>query len=124
MGWNVSVYRQSADRSVPARADAEVATRIAVWQTGLVGLEWIVELVRAGRAHPLGGDGYPCRYTALATDLIPMIISGPPEARDPWVYDPGDVLSLQWVGHTLVDRKAAECCLPDEWLVIETWDES
>ena len=124
LGWHISVYRQSADRSLPAAANAQVETRIAVWQTGLWGLRWIDDLVQSGRAHSLGGNGYPCRYTALARDLLPSITSGPPEARDPWVFDPGDILLPHWVGRTLIDKEAVENCSPDEWLLVEAWDES
>src|SRR5262245_25404008 len=51
LGWHVSVYRQTANRSVPATADAKAGLRIAVWQTGLWGLQWIEDLVQSGRGH-------------------------------------------------------------------------
>jgi hypothetical protein len=30
----------------------------------------------------------------------------------------------KWEGKTMVDRPAAAACRPDEWLVVEAWDES
>ena len=124
LGWHISVYRQARDRSAPATANAEAGARIAVWQTRLWGLQWIEDLVESGCGHSLGGNGYPCRYTALARDLLPTIMVGPPEARDPWVHDPGDILLANWVGRTLIDKEAAENCSSEEWLLVEAWDES
>jgi hypothetical protein len=124
LGWHISVFRQIGDRTAPPTAIVEAGTRIAVWQTGLGGLRWIDELAEAGRGHFLGGNGYPCRYTALARDLLPTIIAGPPGAQNPWVHDPGDILGPQWVGRTVIDKQMAENCAPEEWLLVEAWDES
>jgi hypothetical protein len=76
LGWHISVYRQTGDRSAPATANAERGARIAVWQTRLWGLQWIDDLVKSGRGHSLGGNGYPSRYTALTRDLLPTIMAG------------------------------------------------
>ncbi|WP_217922145.1 hypothetical protein [Miltoncostaea oceani] len=124
IGWHVSVSRQAADRRAPATGDTERGARIAVWQTGSGGLGWIDALVREGRALNLGGNGYPYRYTAPARHLLPAIEDGPPEARDPWVHGSGDMLGEDWSGRTVIDRPAARDCPPDEWLVVEAWDES
>jgi hypothetical protein len=58
-----------------------IGTRLAVWQTGLGRLDWVYELVKAGKAINLGGNGYPCRYTATAEYLTPRIIDEPPGAK-------------------------------------------
>jgi hypothetical protein len=123
LGWHISVYRQLDDRSRPAKFSGARATRLAVWQTGLDGLDWIEEVARS-RGYSLGGNGYPCRYTAQARDVLPAILAGPPSARNPWRSDPGDSLGPNWVGHTLIDHALAKACDPEEWLLIEAWDES
>jgi hypothetical protein len=97
---------------------------LAVWQTGLGGLAWFSELVQQGKAIDLGGNGYPCRYTATAEHLIPRILEQPPGARDTWVYEAGDILTEKWEGRTVIDRAHAESCSPGEWLLVEAWDES
>ena len=71
LGWDVSVYRQTDGGTSPAIAESPEDTRLAVWQTGLGGLDWFDELVKAGKAIDVGGDGYPCRYTAMAANLGP-----------------------------------------------------
>jgi hypothetical protein len=76
----------------PATYESAKGARLAVWQTGLEGLDWLQTLVKQGYAIDLGGDGYPWRFTATAEQLVPHIITGPPEARATWQYGPRDIL--------------------------------
>jgi hypothetical protein len=124
LGWHISVFKQRNDGASPATAESEHGTRLAVWQTGLGGLDWLEELLKAGKAISLGGTGYPCRYTATAEYLLPRIIETPPGARTVWVCQAGDIIADKWEGRTVVDREAATHCRPNEWLLVEAWDES
>lgn len=123
-GWHISVYRLPDDAPTPPGLDALVADRIAVWQAGVKGLDWLDDLVRRNRALLLGGNGYPSKYAAQAKYLLGQITAGPPSANPRWHVDPGDILTSEWVGRTLVDKQLVEQCHPDEWLVVEVWDES
>jgi hypothetical protein len=124
LGWHISIYRQTDGGASPATNESPKGTRLAVWQTGLGGLDWIDELVKAGRAVYLGGNGYPLRYTAIAEHLIPRVVDEPPGAHRVWLHDPDDILTEKWEGKTVIDHAAASACRPDEWLLIEAWDES
>jgi hypothetical protein len=124
LGWHITVYRQTHGGASPATAESPPGKRLAVWQTGLGGLDWINELVKNGEAINLGGNGYPCRFTATAKHLIPAVINKPPGARDAWTCGESDVLTEEWEGKTVIDRCAAAGCSPDEWLLVEAWDES
>ena len=124
LGWNVSVFRQADGGSSPASAESPKGARLAVWQTGVFGLRWVTELVAAGHAVDLGGNGYPNRYTARGRYLIPLIVSGPPDANAAWIHDPEDIISPAWAGKTVIDEEAINACRPDEWLLIVAWDES
>jgi hypothetical protein len=124
LGWHISVYRQPDGGSTPAATQSPKGTRLAVWQTGLGGLDWLDALVKSGQAVDLGGSGYPCRYTAPAENLIPHIIETPPGARAVWITGAGDTVTDKWDGQTVIDRAAADACRPDEWLLVEAWDES
>ena len=124
LGWHISVFRQTNGGASPAIAESQHGARLAVWQTGLGGLDWLEELVQAGKAISLGGSGYPCRYTATAEHLIPRIIETPPGARTVWVCGAGDIITDKWEGKTVIDREAAAQCHPSEWLLVEAWDES
>jgi hypothetical protein len=125
LGWHVSVYRQKDGGLSPAMAQTPQGSRLAVWQTGLGGLDWLDELVKAGKAINLGENcGYPCRYTAPAECLIPHIIGTPPGARARWALGSGDIVNEKWEGETVVDRNGLAACPPKEWLLVEAWDES
>ena len=108
----------------PGKSDPPEGARLAVWQTGLGGLDWLNELVKASKAINLGGNGYPNRYTATAACLLPQIMEHPPLARSVWLIDPGDVVTDQWAGKTTIDPGVASLCRTDEWLLVEAWDES
>lgn len=123
LGWNINVYRQEGDRSAPATASSQSELRIAVWQTGIEGIDWLDALVAEGKADLVLGGGFPTRYTAKARHVVPFI-SNPPGARDIWLHGPHDILSEKWVGRTKVDAQEVAALLPDEWLTIDAWDES
>jgi hypothetical protein len=124
LGWHITVYRQAEGGASPATSRSMTGARLAVWQTGVGGVRWLDELVKAGKAIDLGGDGYPSQYTAPARELLPRISVNPPLAREPWLSDPGDTLSEKWEGKTVIDADEIAACLPDEWLTVEAWDES
>jgi hypothetical protein len=91
LGWHISVYRQKNGGLSPATAETTHGSRLAAGQTGVGGLDWLDELVKAGKAINLGENGgYPCRYTAIAECLIPRIIGTPPGARARWALASGD----------------------------------
>ena len=89
-GWHISVFRKIAGRSSPVKTPSREIfpsvtdriaieeTRLAVWQAGWGGLQWLDELVVAGHAIDFPGDGYPNYYTAKAESLLPVIADGPP----------------------------------------------
>jgi len=124
LGWNIGVYKLKDGGESPATAESHEGARLAIWQTGLGGLDWLDELVKAGKAINLGGNGYPYRYTVTAENIIPRIIETPPGARTLWQCEASDVLTDKWEGKTVVDRAVAEHCRLDEWLLVEAWDES
>ena len=124
LGWHISVYRQQNDGTAPAAFGAPHGARLAVWQTGPGGLRWLDELVKQQKAIGLGGNGYPMEYTAQASHIIPQLRGEPPEAKAVWSLDAGDTILPGWHGKTTKDGQSMEACQPDEWLLIQAWDES
>lgn len=125
IGWNISVYRLAQGGAAPAAWDTEQGDRVAVWQTGLHGLDWLDALVTSGDATNLGGDGYPYRYTVRLSSLMGSIQQGPPHARDTWIFEAGDIIDWsKWPGKTTVYEDVLAKCEPDEWLMVVAWDES
>ena len=124
LGWHISVYRQADGGKSPAKNESTQGARIAVWQTGLEGLSWLDDLVKMNQAVDLGGNGYPNHYTAQSKHLIRQIVDGPHRANKTWVCGPQDTTTSKWAGKTVIDSTVAEDCRPDEWLLVEAWDES
>ncbi len=124
LGWHTSVYRQKDGGASPATFESAKGIRLAVWQTGIGGLDWIDDLVKAGHANNLGGNGYPVRFTATAEYILPVILGMKTETEITWVLGAGDTVTDQWEGRTVIDRTMAEQCAPAEWLIVEAWDES
>jgi hypothetical protein len=143
LGWHVSVYAVVAGRTSDAPAPPDQPStrglslaqmdslrdgfargdRIAVWQADVGGLRWIDELVDSGAAIAARENGYPSVFYAKAVDVVSRL-DAPPGARPVWVAGPDDVLTEKWAGRTVVDHSAAAACAPEEWLLIEAWDES
>jgi hypothetical protein len=124
LGWHISVFRQANGGSTPATTSSEEGPRLAVWQTGWEGLQWLDELAAAGNAVDLGGNGYPNYYTAQAKHIISRVVAGPPLAKRVWGVDAHDIIMPEWAGKTVIDRAVADDCRPDEWLIVIAWDES
>ena len=132
LGWFITVHRKAFRRRRPASSASSVGLRIAAWQGGLDAVDWFEALVPEGSVIDLGGDGYPRRFTARAGAILPTVLGGPPGANARWVAaahdrfidEPRDALGTGWLGHTTVDRDETARCRPDEWLVIQVWDES
>ena len=124
LGWHISVYRQTDGADSPAAVRSHLGARLAVWQADWDGLDWLNELVKQGNAMSLGGSGYPFRYTAPAQHLIPLIGEAPPGARTTWLREDGDTITDKWEGKTVIDHATASLCTPNEWLIVEAWDES
>jgi hypothetical protein len=124
LGWHIGVFRQQNDGSSPASFGAAHGARLAVWQTGLDGLRWLDDLVKEQKAIDLGGNGCPTEYTAMASHIIPRLRDDPPEAKAVWTFDAGDIITAEWLGKTIKDPEAMDACRPDEWLIVQAWDES
>lgn len=125
LGWHITVSRRKSEGLSPAGFGEEHGSKLAVWQTGLGGLDWLDKLVDDGRAIYLGSNGgYPTEYSARAGDVIPQIQEGPPFARKVWARDEGDFVTSGWLGKTTLFPEIIENCRPEEWLIIRAWDES
>jgi hypothetical protein len=141
LGWLISVYRVADEEAVRRILGAEpgakvvlgddvLGGRLAVWQAGPYGLNWIAEAAaREGGVIRKFECGYPHRYLARAVDVLPTIrdrvpYKAPMYEHPSWVVPEGSALLPGYVGKTTIDDKSIDECSADEWLYIEVWDES
>jgi len=121
LGWYIHVYRLEDGRNSPATAESRAGACIAEWETGLGGTDWLVELVKTGKAIEVAQNGgFPWTFTAPAEHIVPRILDGPPEAYP----ETGEFMGGTYTRATRrIDRDAAKQCRSDEWLMIEAWDQ-
>lgn len=124
LGWNITIYRKESGGTSPASLGASRGDRLATWQAGIGGLQWIDELVKQGLAVCLGGHGYPTEYTAPLEHVRAPVLEGPPHANARWLLGEGDVVTGVWAGQTTIDEEALRAGDPHEWVLIVVWDES
>jgi hypothetical protein len=108
--------------NVPESTEAD--TRIATWQTGLYGTDWLTQLVTRGRAASTSRGGYPETYLIRCREFTTRLDEGLPHEYPTWVSGPDDILGDRWLGRTTIDAETLAQCDPDEWLLVEAWDES
>jgi len=114
LGWEAFVFRQ------PVGGERVL---LASWRTSVFGLRWLDDLVAAGKAFDLGGNGYPNLYTVAAEVLLPILGKGLPENDSPLVIGEDYVLPAQWSGSITWRGDTANCAHGDQ-LLIEAWDQS
>jgi hypothetical protein len=124
LGWNIRVYRQVQDRLGPSAVADPQGERVAIWQAGLWGQKWIDALVESGAAIKLKGGAYPNVFTAPSRLVIAQIRAGIPDVNDSWIAGPHDILGSGWDGKTVIHEDVIARCDPEEWLIVESWDES
>ena len=63
-------------------------------------------------------------YSATAAHTMPRLRDNPHQSKPVWTFDAGDIILPEWLGKTTKDPEAMDTCRPDEWLIIQAWDES
>ena len=117
IGWWIVVAAQT-----PEERDRAIDTKPAVlanWEVGPGGIEWLHQLVKAGRASQLSFSGYPNRYTAKAANVLPLLAGGPPAHRGPPIIGDDYVMPANWKGNVIFHQDKIEVCPPDQVLTID-----
>lgn len=118
MGFIVTVYTLAKGGKLPPTWESATSKEIANWETTReIGMKWIVGFVTTDHAFqlfpiPLGDyhSGNPDRYAIQAKYLIQQVVNG--------------LLEPRGLGKPNVNHEMASECLPNEWLLIEVWDNS
>lgn len=121
LGWYFFIYTQS-DRSEDQTAGN--APKLASWEAGIGGTDWLTDLVNAGRANSLGGNGYPNRFTLTAGVLQSTLRFGLPKHGGFPVIGDDYFLPAGWTGNDQIDFERLQSIDPNEIVLVDVWDQS
>lgn len=124
IGWWVVISAQSPEERDRTALEDRKAAILAQWEVGPGGIEWIAQLVQAGKAIQLSGSGYPNRYTANAGDVLPLLVGGPPAHTGPAIIGDDYVMPANWRGNIELHADRLAVCSVDQVLTIDAWDQS
>ena len=100
------------------------ASKLAVWQVGLYGLDWLRDRIGDGEVVSLGGNGYPFEFSATGRVILSEIESRMALPRRVWALGEHDVVTPAWLGKDTFYEGAIALCEGSEWLHIVAWDQS
>ena len=134
LGWHIRICRQKDDGSAPTTGSSRLGDLweefhahqgdlLAEWQAHIDGLDWLNALVKVGVAD-FTGNGYPYMYSAPSHHLLPRFVKVPPKGVRSWIAGHCEVHLDRWGKELMVDNAVVEACRPNEWLLVEVWDES
>lgn len=123
LGWYVVIFRTNAKTHLVYDASTDEA-RLASWSTGINGLDWLDHLAKANKILNLGGNGYPSRYSAKASEILPIISSALSSCNRPIAIGDNIVISARDISALKVDALKISACSSDDQLLIEAWDQS
>ncbi|HSP31283.1 MAG TPA: hypothetical protein VLO13_04635 [Halomonas sp.] len=121
LGWEFFITRQIGIGTVTRNKDAPV---LASWLASVGGTEWLNNLVTAGVAAHLDGNGYPSLYSIPAGALVEVLRDGLPKHDGPLVIGDDYVLPGGWTGDARIDLASLQSLIPNELLLVEVWDQS
>lgn len=92
-------------------SDDKLSSLLASWDAEVSNIRWLRNLVSDGKAKQHLFSGYPNRFTAKASDILPVI--------GQWLHSPGDGVE----NVTIYSERIAEIT-DDHVLTIDLWDKS
>jgi hypothetical protein len=115
LGWKIYITQESS---------TDKSKSLMSWSSGIGGLDWLDQLVKDGLAQDLGGNGYPCKYSAKAGVILSKIAPLLPNYAGKFAIGDDNVLVGEKHWEIRVNQPKIDACSPDETLLIEAWDES
>lgn len=116
--WTVITTETLAQRRQPGGGIKEAT--LATWDSGLGGMDWILELCKQGKAEQHAFNGYPNRFTVAASEVLPILARG---IREHLGHFNGPEPSA-WKGSVTVHQERIAACAPEQILLVEVWDQS
>ena len=120
LGWLI-IIRQKSPEECDKAASHEQGV-LARWEVGLYGLTCLDELVKAGRAVQIFDNPFTMRYRALAKDVLPLIVEGPPSYKPSNTIGEDYITTGSWVAELQINKEKIAQCPVDFLLTIDAWD--
>lgn len=117
IGWWIVIKQKAA-------ADGGEGLLIASWETSVFGAQWLEKLVSEGKATQLSRGGYPDRYAAIASDVLPLLANGIAPTCGVDVIGDDYMMPAGWMGEVILNQENFDACLPSQTLAIDVWDMS
>ena len=130
IGWWIVVSTQSPEERDRSDQETRRAALLAQWETSADGIRWLEVLTEKGKAERLSGGSYPNRYTATASDVLPLIEGGgiQPPKDGMWIFgiDEGEEYAQPpgWMGKLELHPGRIAACPVEQVLTIDAWDQS
>lgn len=121
LGWYFCIYAQS---DMLTNQSAANTPKLASWEAGIGGTEWLNDLVKLGQATENGGNGYPLRFSVSAGVLLSVLKVGLPKHDGILVIGDDYVLPSGWTGNAQIDFERLRRIDPNELLLVDAWDQS
>jgi len=122
IGWWFVIAQQTPEER--DRATDHKAFVLATWETSVSGIDWLRKLTEDGHATQLTFDGYPNRFVAAASVVLPLIAGGPPPHSGPEITGDDYVMPGDWTAKVTLNHDKIAACPPDQILTIDVWDQS
>ena len=125
LGWMINLYDQTTKDPWDV-GSLERSNRVACWQTGLGGIQWLDAMVGRSEALLFSCAGYPEIYIASALSIKSALRFGVPLHDSPPVIgtDPGSeyYLPAGWVGEVSLDVRRLDATRDARLITVEAWD--
>lgn len=129
LGWWITVSTLPAELKDSMSKEERAPYFLAMWETGLGGTGWLEALAAEGKATwDKSKGGYPWRFIAKASDVLPVLTGGLPKHAgiDVIGVDEGEeyFTPAGWSGQVQLRPENIARCSPDAMLTIDAWDQS
>lgn len=129
LGWWITVSTLPPELKDVTPREQREQYLLATWETSLGGTDWLQALAAEGKATwDKSGGGYPWRFIAKASDVLPVLTGGLPQHAgiDVIGVDEGEeyFTPAGWSQQVRLRPENIAKCPLDAMLTIDAWDKS
>ncbi|MEV7603659.1 hypothetical protein AB0O91_40440 [Kitasatospora sp. NPDC089797] len=114
LSYVISMTKMDPEEFARATPEARRAQLLGVWEIGVLGLDWLEDLVTAERAEKLADGGFPHRYVTRIRHLRHLFEGGGVPGVGPFSR----------LHHAELHPDRIDSSGDDEPVTVEAWDQS